>query len=470
MSIDMLSDDVLLEVFDFYVDQTWRGDGDEYHSLYDSEHGWQPLVHVCRRWRSVVFGSPHRLNLRLVCTANTRARDTVDIWPALPLLIRVYDPIGRVDNIVDFLKHSDIVRRISQISLQYFASLPLQVVLEAMQVPFPALTDLLLRQYGQTEPVLPLSGSFLGGSAPRLRSLQLHRTPYPGLPKLLLSATHLTRLHLDGIPDSGYIPPEVMAACLFTLTSLEQLFLEFRFPRPLPDQQSQRLPPSIRTSLPGLNDFRFKGGAEYLEVLVARINAPRLKGLHIIFFNDVVFTTPQFTRFIGHTPTLGAFNEATVFLWYTTASITLSSAHARLNVSIYCRELDWQLSFLEQVCTSSLLPLLTLQDLYMMSESPWPQDWKDIIDYAQWLELLHSFSAVKNLYLSKELTPCVVPALQDLIGGRITEAFPTLENIFLEELQESGPVQEGIGKFVAARQVTSHPITLSRWDRSGTRF
>ena len=43
-------------------------------------------------------------------------------------------------------------------------------------------------------------------------------------------------------------------------------------------------------------------------------------------------------------------------------------------------------------------------------------------------------------------------------------AFPTLENIFLEELEKSGPVQEGIGKFVAARQVTSHPVTVSRWD------
>ena len=465
MSINMLPDDVLLEVFDFYVDGTLGGDGDEDINEKKEIEAWQPLVHVCRRWRSIVFGSPRRLNLRLVCTANTRAKDAVDIWPALPLLIRVYDPIGRVDNIVDFLKHSDLVRRISRISLQYFSSLPLEVVLEAMQVPFPALTDLLLHQYGQTEPVLPLSDSFLGGSAPRLRFLWLDRIPYPGLPTLLLSATHLTNLHLDGIPESGYIPPEVMAACLSTLTSLERLFLVFRIPQPLPDQQNQRPPPSVRTSLPVLDHFTFRGDGEYLEVLVACIDAPRLKRLHITFFNDVVFATPQFTRFIKHAPTLGAFHEATVFLWYTTASITLSSAYASLNVSIYCRELDWQLSFLEQVCTSSLLPLSTLQDLYMLSENPWPQDWKDIIDYAQWLELLHSFSAVKNLYLSRELAPCVVPALQDLVGGRITEAFSTLQNIFVEDLQESGPVQERIGKFVAAQQVTSHPLTVSRWDR-----
>jgi hypothetical protein len=70
----------------------------------------------------------------------------------------------------------------------------------------------------------------------------------------------------------------------------------------------------------------------------------------------------------------------------------------------------------------------------MMSERPWPQDWKYNIDYGQWLELLHSFSAVKNLYLSKELAPCVVSALEELVGARTTEAFPTLQKILLDEL------------------------------------
>ena len=454
----MLPDDVLLEIFQFFVDEAWNG--------YESEKGamkaWQSLVHVCRRWRIVVFGSPRRLNLRLFCTANT---DTVDIWPALPLFICDFNPIGRVDNIVALLERSDLVRRISRIGLDV-SSRARKDIWEAMQVPFPELRHLELSHNRQTEPVLPLSGPFLGGSAPRLRSLELHRVPYPGLPMLLLSATHLTLLCLYGIPDSGYIPPEAMAACLSTLTSLEQLYLEFLFPQPLPDQESQRPPPSIRTPLPVLDYFTFRGGAEYLEVLVARIDAPRLGELDITYFNDIVFITPQFTRFIRRTPTLEAFGGARVTLRERIANVKLSSAYATLNVSIYCRDLDWQLSSLEQVCTSSLPPLSTLHDLYMMSDRPWPQDWKDNIDYAQWLELLRSFTAVKNIYLSRGLAPCVVPALQDLVGGRTTEAFLALQNIFVEELEESGPVQEGLGKFVAARQVTSHPIIVSRWDRN----
>jgi hypothetical protein len=211
-----------------------------------------------------------------------------------------------------------------------------------------------------------------------------------------------------------------------------------------------------------------------LEDLVARIDAPRLGRLFITFFNDIVFDTPQLTQFISHTPTMEAFNVANVTLFHDTARITLSPAYEDfddiLRVSISCTELDWQLSFLEQVCTSSLPPLSTLEDLYMEGPQgrPWPQDWKGTIDYAQWLELLRPFTTVKNLYLSKDLAPCVVPALQELVAGRTAEVFPNLQNIFLQELQESGPVQEGIGKFVATRQVTSHPITVSRWDRWGT--
>ena len=41
-----------------------------------------------------------------------------------------------------------------------------------------------------------------------------HGIPFPGLPKLLLSATHLVQLWLANIPHSGYISPDVMVAHL----------------------------------------------------------------------------------------------------------------------------------------------------------------------------------------------------------------------------------------------------------------
>jgi hypothetical protein len=58
MAIDVLPDVVLLEMFDYYVNQVREEDSPDV-----TVESWRTLVHVCRNWRSVVFGSPRRLNL-----------------------------------------------------------------------------------------------------------------------------------------------------------------------------------------------------------------------------------------------------------------------------------------------------------------------------------------------------------------------------------------------------------------------
>ncbi len=189
----------------------------------DTDHieAWQSLVHVCRRWRYVVFGSPRRLNLRLVCTAKTPARDTPDVWPALPLLI-----LGEMsfssgaDHIIVALGQTN---RVCRVELEDLEDQQLDKVLAAMQLPFPQLTELRLISDGETPAVVP--DSFLGGSAPHLRFFELDGIPFPGLPKPLLSITHLVELILSNIPHSGYISPEAMSALLSVLSSLEELTL-----------------------------------------------------------------------------------------------------------------------------------------------------------------------------------------------------------------------------------------------------
>jgi len=47
----------------------------------------------------------------------------------------------------------------------------------------------------------------------------------------------------------------------------------------------------------------------------------------------------------------------------------------------------------------------------------------------------------------------------------VIEVLPALQSLFLEEFLPSEPVQEAIGKFVAARQLAGHPIIVSHWDR-----
>jgi hypothetical protein len=458
----MLPDDVLLAIFDCYANE---------HDLPAKIYveAWQLLVHVCRRWRSLVFGSARRLNLRLVGTSKTPVRDMLDVWPPFPLVVQ-----GRptstegADNIVAALERRD---RVNRIELFEVNSSPLEIILAAMQEPFPELTYLQLWSNDEMVPVVP--DSFLGRSGPRLVFLGLFGIPFPGLPKLLLSATHLVNLYLLNIPHSGYISPEAMVTALSTLTSLERLRLNFQSPQPHSDWAGQCPSPLTRTVVPVLTHFAFKGDCEYLDDLVACIDAPRLNDLSITFFHDIVFDAPQFIQFISRTPALEAFENARVVFRDRAAWIKFSSqtpGYGSLKVEISCRELDWQVSSLGQICTSCLPPLQVSASevLYIYLEPFSHPHWEGNIEDTPWLELLHPFTGVKNLYLSKEFAPLIVPALQELIGGRTAEMWSTLQNIFLEGLQPSGPIQEGIGKFVAMRQLSGesgHPITVSLWER-----
>jgi hypothetical protein len=94
-----------------------------------------------------------------------------------------------------------------------------------------------------------------------------------------------------------------------------------------------------------------------------------------------------------------------------------------------------------------------------------PPRWQDDIESSQWLELLHPFTAVKALYISQEFAPRIALALQELVGERVTEVLLALRTLLLEEMFPLGPVQEYIGKFVAARQLAGYPIDVSHWER-----
>ena len=462
VQIDILPNDVLLGIFDFYPTVM-----DPSTTFKRRREEWQTLVHVCRRWRYLVFGSPRRLDLQLYCTPQTPVRDTLDVWPPLPLIITGNWFSRDTDNVIAALGQRN---RVSQVDLK-LSGWQLAEVLAPMHVSFPELTDLHLWLDDETPPVIP--DSFLGGSAPRLRTLDFYSISFPGLPKLLLSATHLVNLTLLDIPHSGYISPEAIVASLSVLSSLVSLLLQFRSPQSRPDWGSRRPPPSKRSILPALVAFNFKGVTEYLEELVSRIDTPQLDYATITFFNQIDFDCPRLAQFINCTSTLSGQDEAHVQFNDRFANVTLRHRaslpdHNDLSIGILCEEQDWQVSSIEQVC-NSLLSLSWVEDLYfepgrfLMRELVWKND---AIENTLWLELLHPFIMVKNLYLSKQFAPGIVVALQELVGSRITAVLPSLQNIFMEELKPSGSFQEKIEQLIASRRLSDHPITISFWDKN----
>jgi hypothetical protein len=452
--IDILPEDVLLDIFDCYVTEADK---------YGEHEEWQMLVHVCQKWRYVVFRSPLRLNLRILCSAGRPVREKLAVWPPLPIIIKHCSPslskCGK-DNIIAALGHND---RVCEIDL----AIPIRgSILAAMRKTFVLLEDLWLDALDGMAPVI--SDSFLGGSAPHLRQLFLTGIsfPFPVLRKLPLSAPNLVCLSLCDIPPSGYVS-EAMVTCLSALTRLKQLDIGFNSPRSRPPREG-RHPSPTRSVLPALTELTFFGFSEYLEDLVTRIDAPLLNRLYISFLYQVIFDTPQLVEFLGRTPKLKTYDEARVIISSLQATITLPGRdrdNLGFQLGIECTRSEWQLSSLVQVCTSSfpqaLIPML--EHLYILEDISLRPLWQDDLENNHWLELFRPFTTVKNLYLSREIVPRIVPTLQELVGERATEVLPNLQSIFLEDLLESRFVPEAMRQFIAARQFSDRPIAISPW-------
>jgi hypothetical protein len=148
---------------------------------------WQNLVHVCQRWRYVVFSSPLGLDLRLSCVDRTSVKKLLDVWPPLPISIGSSD-LG--DGIIAALEHHD---RVTHLGLKPNSRSRFERLVTMMRNTLPALLQLLVgtNEFGH-ELVLP--DTFLGGSAPHLRSLYLESVAFPTLPQFLLSCNHLSEL------------------------------------------------------------------------------------------------------------------------------------------------------------------------------------------------------------------------------------------------------------------------------------
>ena len=369
------------------------------------------------------------------------------------------------------LTHHD---RVCEIKLQHLTSSQLQQLASAVREQLSALIHLMLdfdgdyRRPARPAPALP--SGFLGGSAPRLQYLTLHSIPFPALPKLLLSATDLVHLGLWNIPHSGYLTPEVIVTGLAVLANLKILTIGFESPLSCPNRKRRRPPPPSRAILPVLTRFEFYGVNEYLEDLMARIDAPLLDSIWITFFHQLIFDTPQLAQFMRRTTRFQTLNEAHVdfdhFGGQVESHPPTRSLDERSRLRISCRELDWQLSSLAQVYTSFFPSIHMVGHLYIYGPQFLPPQWQHDIENVQWLEILQPFTSVKNLYVSNNFAQCFAQTLQELAGERRTDVLPALESLFVEELQPSGPVQKSIGKFSAARQSLGQPVTVSQWNRT----
>ena len=465
-TINALPDNALLETFEFYLG---KDVADQIDYSYDYD-GWQTLVHVCYRWRCIVFASPHRLDLKLYCTPRRLVSSSaLDIWPTLPTIIYAQGIQSRqqVTTLIASLRQHNRVCKIYYCNGKFQDSLLKEFA--AIDEPFPSLTSLKFFSFGKNVPALP--DSFLGGSAPRLRSLDLNGIPYPSMGRLLLSTTNLIRLSLRNIPYSGYIAPETIVPSLTMLPRLELLFLGLQYTLSRAYRASRHSPPLTRVTFPNLTSLGFSGNVEYLEDILAQIETPMLNESHFCFFNQPVFDTPLLGHFIRRTEAFRTFHRARLefFSWAVAATLwgrdeMANNDREALRLQISCEPLDWQLSAIAQVLKSFLSFLPTLESFEIAVSR---EDWQEEIEVIQWREFLDPFTFVKELILiRKDSVRLVATALQELARERVGEVLPDLQTLILWTYgwRPPGPVKEAIEQFITTRRNCGHPPTIHFWD------
>jgi len=239
----------------------------------------------------------------------------------------------------------------------------------------------------------------------------------------------------------GAIYPDVMATCLATLPNLGELSIKYLYSRlgarPAPSSPL----PLTRAIVPSLTRFIFVGISEYLEDLVARIDAPSLDFVEIAFVRRHVFYVSHFVQFINRTERFKALTRASVVLHPWSCKITLGSP-TRFGLETRGHSIPQPIAPVAQLC-NELSPLLSHVESLEVSE-----DLDDQVESivgtedTPWLELFRPFPAVRSLFVSKGLQPFIARALRELTGEREGEVLPALRRLFVGRPSQPGSLWE----------------------------
>jgi hypothetical protein len=445
-AIGRLSDEVLLNIFRYYLDTSPRF--------------WPRLTHICRKWKHIVFASQRALRLRLFCTHGTPATKTLDCWPTLPIVVQYGGPpepsppaTEDEDNTVAALRQSG---RVSSISLILTNSLLEK--LSAIDRPFSELEDLVLRS--QTSVLLTLPRAFRWGL--RLRTLHLTRATIPALPELLSLSEGLVDLQLHEIPQLGYLALNAFVDSLSGMTQLRSLslshhFLSFAFPR-----NYVRLPPQSgeRVVLPALTCLKYRGTSEHLDRLVARIDAPRLGDIDIGFLGQPMMDVSQLSQFIDRIEMQKLHRRIAILSSEDTISISFTQpdSPSRLELQISCELLDLQLSYMAQICNGLSAFLIGVEHLHIGVRRTTSGQYDNQDE--DWLELIQSFRGTKWLHIAGEHSTNIVFALQQS-QVRGDTVLPALCKLCIREPEPHyTPLRDAVVSFIHSHQVSGHIIAV----------
>ena len=438
------------------------------------------MVHVCQRWRRIIYGSPSFFDLHLYCSAQTPFRGNLSNWPEFPLTLHYVFPDDGQGDLIAALECIDRVHSIELIITEI--QMEMQDVFVAMRSPFPALTHLditglLPEDEFMGDETIPLPGGLMGRFMPYLQHLRFDAISCPSIPDFLSSARGLVTLHLEDIPPRsvGHISPGDLIRGLAGLPCLTTLCIKFQSWRDIPHRNS----PADRTHivLPALTHFVFRGDYGYLEILVAHISTPRLEHLHIEYLTPFqgLVKARQLSQFVGRTGYLGIaqFSRAQLSFDVCKAYIKLDRAQGE------CRQAQFSLT-IQDVAP---LPLAKIEapvpriahvlrrlamssDVGHLSINVDHHGVADRLNNSKWPPLLRLFPAVEALHVSGSLAAHFAKVLDHVAEERVTDVFPALR---LLRLGDGDELVGSAGQFLAWRQCTGRHVNVVK-SSQGTFF
>ena len=468
-AIYILDDDSLLNIFHLYRPFLLGEDDNEEACLFGGferwEHGlwWYKLVHVCKRWRSLILGSASYLGLCLVCTKGMPVADMLTHSPPLPLAVDYYYEdynmtLKDEEGLILALEQRDRVHRI-----RLRMAVPnLRRLIMAISEEYPILEYLIIITPG-TPPGLALPETF---QAPHLHHLMLSGLTLPIGSRLLTTAVGLITLVLIMTIPSTYFQPNALLQWISLMPQLETLIIYFYSADPTRtiERQLTHIPTLTPIALPKLRWFWFQGVNPYLEAVVHRITSPRLERLQVFFFDQPTFSVPHLLQFMNtaetrnlrfHNAKLDFSSDQVDLAMYPHEEADLSRS---LHIRVLCLHLDLQVSAMAQI-SGSLSQMFSAAEHLTLSYEAHTQSSEahDEVDRTEWRRVLMSFRSVRSLRVEDGLDDDIAQCLQSDDGEPLWDILPELHEI---TYSRNSDTDNEFAPFIDARENAGRPITL----------
>ncbi len=232
-----------------------------------------------------------------------------------------------------------------------------------------------------------------------------------------------------------------------------------------PRRNYLRLPPQPgeRVVLPALTRLKYRGTSKYLDGFVARIDAPGLGDIDITFFSQPTMDVSELGRFIERIEMQTSLSRADVQTSAHAISVSFSnsSTSSPLRLQISCKQLDWQLSSMAQVCDQFSPFLSRVKNLVINTTQS--SSGQDDVGGEQWLELVRAFGGAIDFRVAGVHVTDILCALRLANGGNTADtiALPALRNLQVEKpMAMHGPSWDAVKSFITSRTLSGRLVQV----------